>query len=104
MTLIGESKGWINHPAVKMWRGCEGQLALYGYECCTEWISRGYKDSLLQFFGNFLSSVNNFEVPSWIGDQKFHESHRSNLVRKFPEHYKVFWLDVKDDLPYIWPV
>ena len=42
-------------------------------------------------------------VPSWIGDDIFHRSHQSNLVRKFPEHYRPFFPDVPDDLPYVWP-
>ena len=29
-TLRGVSTGWRNHPAVKMWQGCENTLALYG--------------------------------------------------------------------------
>jgi alpha-tubulin suppressor-like RCC1 family protein len=30
-------------------------------------------------------------------------SHRSNLIRKMPEHYGPIWPDVPDDLPYYWP-
>jgi len=29
--------------------------------------------------------------------------HQSNLVRKFPEHYRMHWPEVPEDLPYIWP-
>lgn len=45
---------WENHPAVRMWRGYEGILAYYGFVMCEEWIKRGFKDRLLQFFGGFL--------------------------------------------------
>ncbi|HEX7304900.1 MAG TPA: cytoplasmic protein, partial [Lentzea sp.] len=43
------------------------------------------------------------ELPPWIGDEAVHRSHRSSLVRKFPEHYRRFFPDVPDDLPYVWP-
>ena len=45
---------WSNHPAVKMWKGYEKALALYGYTMCLEWKYRGYKDSLLQKFSEYL--------------------------------------------------
>jgi hypothetical protein len=50
MALLGESKGWVNHPATKMWRGHEHALAEYGLLSCREWKSRGYKDNTEQYF------------------------------------------------------
>ena len=41
--------------------------------------------------------------PPWLNDE-FCLSHRSNLIRKNPEHYRPLWPDVLDNLPYIWPV
>jgi hypothetical protein len=41
--LAGESKGWVNHPAAKMWRGREFWLSIYGICVCDEWLSRGSK-------------------------------------------------------------
>ena len=35
--LSGESKGWVNHPACKMWHGFEMALAVYGLAICDEW-------------------------------------------------------------------
>jgi len=26
------------------------------------------------------------------------------LIRKMPQHYQPLWLDVKDDIPYVWPI
>lgn len=40
--------------------------------------------------------------PSWLTDE-FCLSHRSNLIRKNPDHYRPLWPDVPDNLPYIWP-
>ena len=103
--IRGETKGWVNHPATKMWVGYERELIQYTTVMCYEWISRGYKDSILEkvtaildqqrgMFGHYL--------PHWFGDPKLHLSHQSNLVRKMPEHYGELF-DVEPDLPYYWP-
>lgn len=39
-TLLGLSEGWRSHPAVKMWRGYEGMLWLYGQTMIDEWVAR----------------------------------------------------------------
>lgn len=39
-----------------------------------------------------------------LGNNAFHLSHRSNLIRKLPSHYGPLWPNVPDNLPYIWPV
>lgn len=104
--LLGGS-GWANHPAVRMWRGHEGFLAMYGVAVCDEWIARGYKDSLRAEFDALL---NPGAVPAaslapptwWLGP--IHESHRANLVRKLPDHYGPMWPDVDPAMPYFWPV
>ncbi len=106
-TLAGDSGGWRNHPAVRMWRGYGPCLAAYGLEMCREWKNRGYRDATgvkileisLRFEGN--SKLCN---PPWLGGSEFHRSHQSNLVRKNPGHYRKFFPDVPDDLPYVWPV
>lgn len=101
-TLTGQSDGWRNHPAVKMWRGYDNELAFYGICICEEWISRGYKDSLLPKFVDYFDQ-DIYEPPPWLDNQQLHISHRSNLVRKLPKHYRKYWRRVPDDLPYVWP-
>ena len=101
--LQGKSSGWINHPVVRMWRGYEGALALYGVAACAEWSRRGYVDNLFaEFEAAFLAAT--LVNPPWLGDKAFHRSHQSNLVRKMPEHYRPLFPGVPDDLPYVWPV
>lgn len=103
--LRGEMKGWRNHPATRMWVGHEGALCSYGAVMCYEWWDeRGHKDSLLGYFLRMQMDYNSLELPPWIGDEAVHISHRSNLIRKYPEWYGHLWPDVPDDLPYIWPV
>lgn len=42
-------------------------------------------------------------LPRWLGDEELYRSHQSALVRKDLEHYRRFFPDVPDDLPYVWP-
>lgn len=100
LALEKGSGGWYTHPAVKMWQGYETALAHYGRAVCLEWIRRGYKDSLLPFFEEYIKSNPLIVWPHWLGDPAFHASHRSNLVRKDPEWYR--W-NISNELPYVWP-
>ena len=102
--INGETRGWRNHPAAIMWRDHIPALAVYGATMCREWIRRGYNDSMLDRFEVIISGEPGpLELPSWLGNKNFHLSHQSNLLRKFPEHYRLHWPDVDDALPYIWP-
>ncbi len=96
--------GWKNHPAVLMWSGHEHHLCLYGMSICREWIERGYKDSQFQIFFEYLRNFSITPEPFWLGDEEFHLSHQSNLIRKMPEHYLSKFPGVANDLQYVWPV
>lgn len=104
-------KGWVNHPAVKMWRGHEWSLLKYQYAICQEWaIECGFKDTCLAksirlYFEHFDPDARaDHSDPPWLGDPELHLSHQSNLIRKDPEYYSKRFPGVPDDLPYIWPV
>lgn len=103
LLALANGGGWSHHPATKMWRGYEFALAKYGEAICKEWIGRGYKDSLLPFFQSPRPDFFDWLKPPWIGNEEFHASHRSNLLRKMPEHYGQFGWKEPDDLPYVWP-
>jgi hypothetical protein len=113
-------KGWVNHPAVKMWRGHE--VALYNYiqAMVDEWKSRGYnstigdkaKATLIRAYelGIIKSSTG---VPSWMLDSDLFRdiasSHRVALLNKNYEWYSQFnWAEDKGACPegydYIWPI
>ena len=100
--LNGESKGWTNHPATRMWSGYQEALVVYGLAICSEWISRGYKDTCYEKINNYSIDAE-VAMPPWIGDPSFHRSHQSNLVRKDPNHYGSQFA-VPDNLEYVWPV
>jgi len=100
-TLEGRSKGWKNHPAIKMWTGYEIALKYY-FNCISqEWVRRGYKHNM-GFYFPILPGISSM-MPKWMGKEEFHLSHQSNLVRKFPEHYSKYFPDVPNDIPYYWP-
>lgn len=107
--LRGEyKKAWIHHTAVLMWKGYEIALCDYAIAICLEWRRRGYADAQLGYFtdqASYWSKIRTADSlsPHWIGDDRIHSSHRSNLLRKDAEFYgKYGWLE-SPDLPYIWP-
>lgn len=98
---LTEGRGWIHHPATKMWTGYVPALCWYAKAMCAEFARRGHNDNLYEFFDGFAAG----EVviaPPWLGDADVAASHRSNLVHKEPDWYtfKVPALRV----PYLWPV
>ena len=99
--LLGrtKTKGWVNHPATKMWKGYENALKQYLNECIDHWISRGYNN-------NMKKEVIEGDIvyPHWLGDDAFHSAHRSNLLRKDKEFYSQFLWTESDDMEYYWPV
>lgn len=101
-TFHRTSGGWINHPAVIMWRPYKNALIEYGITICNEWISKGYKDTCTD---KILDHYDGGDVtmPPWLGDPDLHISHQSNLVQKNPDYYRPIFPDVPDNLPYVWP-
>lgn len=113
--LVVEGYGWRHHPAVKMWSGFEEALGRYSFICCEVWVERGFGDTCAATIGRELAAVGITEVrtqdqlaaagalPQWLGEEAFHLSHRSSLVRKDPELYGPLFWGTPDDLPYVWP-
>jgi hypothetical protein len=110
--LMGNSKGWVNHPATKMWKGYELSLIDYAIEVCSEWICRGYKDNQTMWFreqryqikqNDNLSHYFVAAIPHWLGDERVHSSHRAALLHKAPDHYSQFGWAEEPKLNYFWP-
>jgi len=89
--------GWINHPAVNMWRGFANSLAYYYNEIVDEWVRRGYKNNM-----EYLICPPSITEPLWLGDKDFHDSHKSNLLRKDASFYGKYMWDVPDNLDCVW--
>lgn len=108
--------GWRNHPAVLMWKGHEEALGTYGVAIVQRWRSLGFDDTCEATFRSELARAGVVELrtqveleaadalPPWLGDEEFHRSHRSSLLRKDPEWYAPHFTDVPPDLDYVWPV
>jgi hypothetical protein len=96
---------WLNHPCVLMWEQAEIQLIQYSIAICKEWIARGYKDSMLERFEAKLEHYQSLDfadvLPCFLGNDDFHQSHRSNLLKKDFPYYSQFFTD-PIDLPYVW--
>lgn len=102
--------GWKHHPAVRMWRGYEWCLCVYGKMICQEWIRRGFKDTCYGKLDvtqrEIMDSApigHKHEVPPWLDDVRLHHSHRGNLLRKDPAHYGQYWPQAIAAHTYWWP-
>jgi len=88
-----------------MWKGHERLLAIYGIWCVVEWKERGFNDSCEAKINDLAITfpLDTTKHPWWLGNENFHVAMRSNLLRKSPGHYRKFWPDELDSLPYFWP-
>lgn len=96
-TLRGVSRGWRNHPAVRMWEGHEAALSAYMNACIDEWVLRGYKNTMKK------ARVSRWRRPPWLGDEALHASHRANLLRKDAIFYGRYGWTEDPTTPYVWP-
>lgn len=94
---------YSRHPAALMWRGRAAALAEYALCACREWSGRGYVDNLAPRLEEAMPLLEPTGSPDWLGDDRFHSSHRSNLLRKDPLYYGRFGWSEPPDLPYFWP-
>lgn len=89
--------GWKNHPCVKMWRGYDNALRDYMNKAILLWVDKGFNNTMQ------LQPVKpNYTRPVWLGDEKLHTSHQSNLLKKDSEFYSRYNWNVSDDIPYYW--
>jgi hypothetical protein len=109
-------KGWVNHPAVKMWRGSESVLHSYILAMTFEWVSRGYKTTIADKATSTLESAEKRgrvgrSIPAWMRVEDKYEaiasSHRLALLTKEYEWYSQFgWAEDTGTAPstyeYIW--
>jgi hypothetical protein len=101
--------GWVNHPAVRMWRGCTPALVAYGLAVVDAWTRTGRADSTGPQIAEFAPEVVGRPqseltalMPPWLGEEELHRSHRSALLRKDPDFYGPLFGD-EPEMPYVWP-
>lgn len=118
--LLSDSEkiGWKNHPAVKMWAGYTDDLICY-YNIFLNYCIKVHKINVVKLkyiqtnyqtileinnkiIGNNLIEI---EKPWWLGNEKFHRSHRSRLIEKKPEFYEPLFPNDKgfNNGKYFWP-
>ena len=113
-------KGWVNHPAVKMWRGHEYALYRYIEAMVVEWKRRGYKSTIGDkahatiLRATQLGLINGHsDNPAWLSNfedfKVIASSHRTALLSKEYEWYSQFgWAEDPgyrpDTYDYVWPV
>ncbi|MEV4539525.1 MSMEG_6728 family protein [Asanoa sp. NPDC049518] len=114
LTVAGH--GFRHHPAVKMWAGYEEALVRYGLVVASTWTAEGRADTTATTLTTDLAASCGItavrevpelrtagDLPPWLGDEAFHRSHQSALIRKDATFYGPLFGDVPPDLPYVWP-
>lgn len=94
--LAGETKGWVNHPATRMFAGAESELLIYLYEIKQEMDRRGYKwqnnwetitDTYKRHFYDAEMSIPDYLKPGHPENHRLIITHRGRLYEKAPELY-----------------
>lgn len=79
------------HPIVGMWRGCHVSLIRYANAMIREWVARGGQDNfpLLDTKAGLKNwglpedwHTDPHRLPSWLGFNRLHASHRAALLKK----------------------
>lgn len=104
----GEGKSSL---AVQMWRGYERSLCIYGLTMCLEWrIGRRHTDGNMgSRFAELDDELKRAGLsaakPPWLGKHEvdIQRSHRSNLLRRWPEYGSIYSGSVPELMPMIYP-
>jgi len=96
-------------PLIGMWLGYETALAAYAVSCAAILVGHSITMGTRALaIGNTIKELRGngdpapFEMPPWVQDVDVLMSHRSNLMRRWPEAYS-FPRNPKD-MPYLWPI
>jgi hypothetical protein len=111
MTALMTGRGWVNHPVTLMWRKYEWALCQYHEAMYREWtMARGFKshaqtyDDLFDIYENHKTWTESKVWPYWLGDPTFHDSHKSTLLRKNPEHYSQYFEGYDPSIEIVYPM
>jgi len=108
---------WVNHPAVKMWKGHLNEL-MYYYNCfldvCLEkhkintkmkhyYIGAMYNNEIISV--KLDKTLNIYKYPWWLGNEDFHRSVRAKLIEKNSDYYLNLFNEDKgfNENKYMWP-
>lgn len=103
--LVAES-----HPVWRCWVGYEAAVAAYGAATDAALAARSIgHGGLGMHFARGIEELRTageeetFVMPPWTDDADVLRSHRSNMVRRWPEHYADTWRGTPALMPYLWP-
>ena len=111
--IKGPAVGYMNHPAVRMWRSYPHALLLYAWYISRECDARGINDHrAVRYFFERRMDRHPFIIPHWWADEHKRDriiyTHRCNLIRKDVSHYRPLFPDITIDeafrVDYEWPV
>lgn len=106
------SKAQLEHPCVIQWRGYVPSLYDYTLEIMMVAYERSSLTNKQEQISEMAENINILdglvsnmkeETPSWLGNEDYHLSHKSNLIRLSRSAYESIWPDVPDNLELIWP-
>lgn len=110
--VFGEANGEHGaapKPLVMMWFGYETALAGYSVACAATLVSygvtTGVRSAELARTMKEMRDVGDpapFIMPPWSEDIDVLRSHRSNMMRRWPERYN--WPRTPARMPYLWPI
>jgi len=80
-----------------MWRNYVPLLKEYLNASIDEWIERGFKNTMDKEDVDMA-----LDYPPWFGNERFHDSHKSNLLKKDFEFYSQYRWNVDPSDPYVW--
>lgn len=111
LEMIGMSPEEPNEANValsRVWEGYEIALGAHIAALCAEAHTRGLPRNEHLDIKNMISQMRReedtpFEVPLWFQDLDVLRSHRSNLVRRWPQRYGDMWKGTPFNWPYLWP-
>lgn len=95
-------------PLRLMWLGYEAALAGYVAACSASLVAYGVGSSTLSLgVAQAIVALRRDEetpmvMPPWLTDTDVLRSHRSNLMRRWPDSYS--WKGTPLQMPYLWPV
>ena len=109
---LGLTKGWINHPAVLMWKGYSNALKYYFNEITNACIRRGFQNNMTfyefteeqlnnveyQTIQDYLlngipieASIDKIIFPWWFQWKPLIYSHQASLLRKDPKYHNLIF-------------
>ncbi len=91
---------WNHVPTFKAWKNYYEVFQYYHDVCVKEWVKRGFRTIAVLYEA---PKPDKRDLPWFIGEEQYHASHRSNLLRLDPTYAGIEGWREPSNLPYLWP-